>query len=157
MVEDIQSEKLEEDNSMGNGGIQAAREETSVVEIPHINSHIDFVFEDQQWKLGDEQRQIVIDCDLMVQVLQVKHPTVQLHINTNFSHQKQLCMHLDMEAADGPTNRTFVKLIFDPGGHFPNSRLRSFQARENDAAAPISDVRYIVGHMWDPLMFKSFY
>ena len=37
VAEDIQIEKLEEDTSMGNGDIQ----EASIVEIPHINSHID--------------------------------------------------------------------------------------------------------------------
>eukprot|EP00268_Persea_americana_P063065 TRINITY_DN8139_c0_g1_i3.p1 TRINITY_DN8139_c0_g1~~TRINITY_DN8139_c0_g1_i3.p1 ORF type:complete len:177 (-),score=19.39 TRINITY_DN8139_c0_g1_i3:51-581(-) len=40
------------------------------------------------------------------------------------------------------------------------SRVRGrtlFQPGVNDAAAPIFDVRYIVGHMWGPLMFKSFY
>ena len=64
VAEDIQSEKLEEYASMGNGDIQAAREEPSVVKIPHINSHIDFVFGDQQCKLGDDLR-IVRDYDLM--------------------------------------------------------------------------------------------
>ena len=41
---------------MGNDdkNIQAAREDASLVEIPHINSHIDFIFGDQSWKLGDE-------------------------------------------------------------------------------------------------------
>ena len=67
VAEDIQSKKLEEDTSMGNGDIQAAREEASVVKIPHINSHIDFVFGDQQCKLGDNQ-QLVRDYDLIMQI-----------------------------------------------------------------------------------------
>ena len=67
VAEDIQSEKLEEDASMGNGDIQAAREEASVVKIPHINSHIDFVFGDQQCKLGDNQ-QLVRVYDLIMQI-----------------------------------------------------------------------------------------
>ena len=55
VAKDIQTKKLEEDISMGNDDIQAAREKASVVETPHSNSHIDFVFGDQQWKFGDEQ------------------------------------------------------------------------------------------------------
>ena len=85
LTEDMQTAKSERDiedskttfgpkfPSMGNDdqNIQAAREDTSIVEIPHNNSHIDFVFGDQQWKLGDEQ-QLAKDCDLMVQVLHMK-------------------------------------------------------------------------------------
>ena len=81
------------------------------------------------WRLT---RRIVIDCDLMVQVLQVKHPIVRLHINTNFNHHKQLYMTLYMEDADRPPNRKFVILVFDPSGQLPNSRSSSFQAGEND-------------------------
>eukprot|EP00268_Persea_americana_P021663 TRINITY_DN21584_c0_g1_i1.p1 TRINITY_DN21584_c0_g1~~TRINITY_DN21584_c0_g1_i1.p1 ORF type:complete len:112 (-),score=20.67 TRINITY_DN21584_c0_g1_i1:123-458(-) len=61
MAEDIHTVKPEQDTSMGTGDIQAAREEASVVETPHSNSHIDFVFGDQQWKFGNEQRWIVRD------------------------------------------------------------------------------------------------
>ena len=136
--------------STNNPEVQPPSEEERVVDIPHINSLIDFVFGDQQYQLGDDQW-IVSGYDLMVQILQVNHPTVQLHINTNFTHQKQLYMELYTEVVDRSMNQKFARLIFDPSGHFLNSRSSSFQARENDvAAAPISDVRYIVGHMWDP-------
>ena len=67
MAEDIHTVKPEQDTSMGNGDIQAAREEASVVKIPHINSHIDFVFGDQQCKLGDNQ-QLVRVYDLIMQI-----------------------------------------------------------------------------------------
>ena len=59
---------------MGDGeqNIQATREKAPIVEI----SYIDFIFVDEQ--------RIVRDCGWMVHVLQVKHPMVRLHINTNF-------------------------------------------------------------------------
>ena len=116
---------------MGNGDqkIHVAREKALIIEIPDT----DFIFG--------------ADCDLMVHILQVNYPTVQLHINTNFTHKKQLYMELYTEVVDQPMNQKFVTLIFDPGGHFPNSRSSSFQAGQNDAATPIPDVRYIVGHM----------
>ena len=38
---------------LDNQEVQATREDEQVVEKPHINSHIDFVFGDQQWQLGD--------------------------------------------------------------------------------------------------------
>ena len=104
--------------------IHAAREKTPIVEI----SHIEFIF-------GDERR-IVRYCDLLVQVQQVKHPTIRLHINTNITHQKQLYMELYTKVADQPMNQKFVRLIFDPGRHLPNSRSSSFQARENDVDGP---------------------
>ena len=47
--------------------VEAKRKDDKVVEIPHTNSHIDFVVGDQQWKLGDEE-QLVRDCDLMVRL-----------------------------------------------------------------------------------------
>ena len=123
--------------------MQTASEEAQVVDILHINSPIDFVFGDKQYQLGDDQW-IVRDYDLMAQVLQIRH------INTNFNHQKQLCMKLCMEVADLPTNQKFIRLIFNLSRRFPNSRSSSFQAMENDAVAPMPNVRYIVGHMWDP-------
>ena len=89
--------------STNNPDVQIRSDEEQVIDIPHINSPIDFVFGDHQYQLGDDQW-IVRDYDLIVHVLQVRHPMFQLHIHTNFSHQRQLCMKLYMEAADGPTN-----------------------------------------------------
>ena len=38
--------------------------------------HNDFIFGDQRWKFGVEQR-LVKYCDLMVHIYQLKHPTVR--------------------------------------------------------------------------------
>ena len=60
--------------------MEAKRKDDNVVEIPHTNSHINFVIGDQQWKLGDEERQ-ARDCNMMVQLPHVIHATAQLHIH----------------------------------------------------------------------------
>ena len=104
--------------------IQATRKDEQVIEVPHN----DFVLEDQQWKLGD--------CDWMVQILHMKYPMVRSHIHAKFSHRKKLYMKLCTEANVQPTDRKFVQLIFDPGGHLPNLQSSSFQAGENDVDRP---------------------
>ena len=111
---------------MGNGGqnTQAVEEKTPTVEI----SHIDFIF----W----DKRRIISDCDLMVQIHQLKPPGVRSHIYSNYSSQRKLYMKLCPEIEDLPTNRKFVRLFFDPGGHFLNLWSSSFQAEENDADQP---------------------
>ena len=93
MAEDIHTVKPEQDTSMGNGDIQAAREDASIIEIPHTNSHIGFVIGDQQWKLGDEQR-LVRYCDWMVHIYQMKHPTVRSHICSNYGYRQKLYLKL---------------------------------------------------------------
>eukprot|EP00268_Persea_americana_P000025 TRINITY_DN10012_c0_g1_i3.p1 TRINITY_DN10012_c0_g1~~TRINITY_DN10012_c0_g1_i3.p1 ORF type:complete len:129 (+),score=22.20 TRINITY_DN10012_c0_g1_i3:730-1116(+) len=80
VAEELQTETEDSTNkvrlefpSMGNGDqkIHVAREKALIIEIPDT----DFIFG--------------ADCDLMVHVLQVKHPTDRFHINTNFTHQKK--------------------------------------------------------------------
>ena len=67
---------------MGNGGqnTQASKEKTPTVEISHIN----FIF-------GDKRR-IIIDCDLMVQIHQLKPPTGRSRIYSNYSNKRKLYM-----------------------------------------------------------------
>ena len=57
---------------LDNQEMQATRKDEQIVVIPRINSHIDFVFGNQQWKLGD--------CDLMVQIPHMKCLRVRSHI-----------------------------------------------------------------------------
>lgn len=111
---------------MGNGGqnTQASKEKTPTVEI----SHIDFIVGYKRWIIGN--------CDLMVHIHQLKPPMVRSRICSNYNNQRKLYMKLCPEVVDRPTNRKFVRLIFDPSGHFPNSRSSSFQAGENDADQP---------------------
>ena len=55
------------------------KKETLSVAIPHI----DFIF-------GDE-RKVVRDADLMVQILQLQHSTIRLQIHTNSGYQRKRC------------------------------------------------------------------
>ena len=77
----------------------------------------------------------------MVQILHMKYQMVQLHIhakpscqekqsvgpNSNWRKQGNAILMLCKEAKVQPTGRKFVRLIFDLGGHLPNSTSSSFQ------------------------------
>ena len=97
--------------------------------------HIDFIFGDQLRKFGVEQR-VVSDCDLMVEIHHLKHPTVRSHICSNYGHRKKLYLKLCPETTVQPMERKFVQLIFDPGGYLPNLRSSAFQAGVNDVDGP---------------------
>eukprot|EP00268_Persea_americana_P028356 TRINITY_DN27535_c0_g3_i2.p1 TRINITY_DN27535_c0_g3~~TRINITY_DN27535_c0_g3_i2.p1 ORF type:complete len:149 (-),score=21.75 TRINITY_DN27535_c0_g3_i2:40-486(-) len=147
-MEDSRAPFDNEISSMNNDdqAVDAKRKDDKVVKIPHTNSHTDFVIGDQQWKLRDEER-LVRDCDLMVRLPHVIHPMARFYIHIESNIHDTRCIVITSnwgrilhrvfkmcaKAHAWPTNQKFVRLIFDPGGHLPNSKSSSFQAGENDA------------------------
>eukprot|EP00268_Persea_americana_P062648 TRINITY_DN8050_c0_g1_i12.p1 TRINITY_DN8050_c0_g1~~TRINITY_DN8050_c0_g1_i12.p1 ORF type:complete len:126 (-),score=10.83 TRINITY_DN8050_c0_g1_i12:128-505(-) len=124
--------------STNNPEVQTPSDEEPIVDIPHKNSQIDFVFGDQQLKSGDQER-LLKAFDLMVRIPQVTSRIVHVYLQPHFNCQIKGCVMFSIvkiyvKAQDQPTNKKFVQLIFDPGGHLPNSRSSSFQPGENDAA-----------------------
>ena len=112
-------------------------------DLSTVIPHIDFIF-------GDE-RQVCRDCDLIVQILQLKFWEVQSHVHTESVHQKKRCatpiskwrkrshtnFKLCAEATIQPMDWNFIRSIFfNLSRHLPNSRSSSFQARENDEDRP---------------------
>ena len=70
--------------STNNSEVQISGDEAQVIDFPHINSPIDFVFGDQLCQRGDVQR-LVRDSDLMVHVLQVRTSTHFSAIKSNYA------------------------------------------------------------------------
>ena len=123
--------------STNNPQVQTPSDEEQVVDTPHISSQIDFVFMDHHWQSGDQER-LLKDCNLMVRIPHVTSPMDHVYLQAHFNHQIKGCakfsiLKIYVQAQDQSTNRKFVRLIFDPGGHLPNSRSSSFQPGENDA------------------------
>ena len=123
--------------STNNSQVQTPSDEEQVVNTPHISSQIDFFFMDHHWQSGD-QEWLLKDCNLMVRIPHVTSPMDHVYLQAHFNHQIKGCakfsiLKIYVQAQDQSTNRKFVRLNFDPGGHLPNSRSSSFQPGENDA------------------------
>ena len=128
-VEDIDLMSNKPNHSMDLLAVQETSIAPQIVDIPHI----DFIFENQQW--------IIKDQDLLVHMQQLKHLMVRSQIQEKCKHQKKQYLQsasnwrkkscqvpkLFHEYEDQEL-RKFVRLIFDPGGHLQNSRSSSLQS-----------------------------
>ena len=77
--------------STTNPEVQTPSNEEPVVDIPNINSQINFVFRDQQWKSGD-QEWLVKPFDLMVRIPQVTSIMVHVYLQQHFNRQIKGCV-----------------------------------------------------------------
>ena len=100
--------------------ISKVSQEDQVVDVPQI----DFIFRDQQWKLND--------CTQIWQILQLQSLMQKVPVRAKYKHMRKRCFWPTFRwqnrlrqtympcHADQKKRRTFVRLIFDPGGHFLN-------------------------------------